>query len=277
MNRYAFLGLAQQSADPINFGLGQLPSIPGKGQWVNFLRHHDELNLSRMTKEQREQVFQAFGPEPEMQIYGRGLRRRLAPMLDGDPARLRLAYSLLFSLPGAPMIFYGEEIGMGEQMALDGRLAVRAPMQWTSYNNGGFSSAAPEDHVRPILSGGEYGYERVSVAAGRSDRESLLNWITDLIRVRRECGEVGSGEWSLVETGCDAIFAIRFEDSDSAVVVVNNLSPDRQTITLDLPLEELPTATDLLCDRGYEPIATKGGKMRIDGYGYRWMRLGGVY
>ena len=108
-NRYIFLGLAQESADAINFGLNQLPSIPGEGQWVNFLRHHDELNLSRMTNEQRQQVFTAFGPEPEMQIFDRGLRRRLAPMLDGDMARIKMAYSVLFSLPGASMVYYGEE------------------------------------------------------------------------------------------------------------------------------------------------------------------------
>jgi maltose alpha-D-glucosyltransferase / alpha-amylase len=277
MNRYAFLGLAQQSADSINFGLGQLPSIPGAGQWVNFLRHHDELNLSRMTMEQRQQVFDAFGPEPEMQVYGRGLRRRLAPMLDGDPARLRMAYSMLFSLPGAPMIFYGEEIGMGEQPKLDGRMAVRAPMQWTSYGHGGFSSAPPEKLVRPILSEGDFGYEQVSVAASRSDRDSLLNWMSTLIRARRECGEIGYGDWSLVETGCEAIFAIRFDNAGSAVVAATNLSPERQSIALDLPPDDLPRATDLLCDRPYKALADTDGKMRIEGYGFRWMRLDGVY
>ncbi|MDQ3525022.1 MAG: alpha-amylase family protein, partial [Chloroflexota bacterium] len=164
LNRYIFLGLAQESADAINFGLNQLPSIPGEGQWVNFLRHHDELNLSRMTNEQRQQVFTAFGPAPEMQIFDRGLRRRLAPMLDGDMARIKMAYSVLFSLPGAPMVYYGEEIGMGEQMELDGRMSVRAPMQWTPGESGGFSSAPVKDLVRPILTEGEHGVEKVNVA-----------------------------------------------------------------------------------------------------------------
>ena len=277
MNRYAFLGLAQQSADPINFGLGQLPSIPGEGQWVNFLRHHDELNLSRMTREQRSQVFEAFGPEPEMQIYGRGLRRRLAPMLDGDPARLRMAYSLLFSLPGAPMIFYGEEIGMGEQMQLDGRMAVRAPMQWTPYGNGGFSSAPPEKLVRPILSEGDYGYEHVNVASSRSNTDSLLNWMTTLIRTRRESGEIGYGDWSLTETGCESIFGIRFDHGESTVMALTNLSPERQSFGLDIPEDRLATVTDLLTDRPYTSLAETGGKMRIEGYGFRWVRMDGVY
>ena len=277
MNRFTFLALAQQSADPINFGLGQIPSIPGRGQWVNFLRHHDELNLSRMTRDQRELILQAFGPEPDMQIYGRGLRRRLAPMLGGDLARLRLAYSVLFSLPGAPMIYYGEEIGMGEQMKLEGRMAVRAPMQWASSDGGGFSAADEKDLVRPILAEGEYGYPDVSVSAERRDPDSLLNFMATLIRVRKECGEIGDGTWSLVETGNDAIFAIRHQGDDSAVIVVNNLSPERHAVDLDIPEEDAPEVTDLLTDRAYPPLAEKDGRMRIHGYGFRWMRVGGIY
>ena len=201
LNRYLFLGLAQESADPIKFGLQQLPTIPDRGQWVNFLRHHDELNLSRLTKDQREQVLATFGPDPEMQIYDRGLRRRLAPMLGGDQKHIRLAYSVLFSLPGAPVFFYGEEIGMSEQLALKGRLSVRAPMQWASYDNGGFSTAAPDQLVRPILAGADYGYERVSVGAERADPDSLLNWMALLTRTRRECGEIGTGRWETINTG----------------------------------------------------------------------------
>ena len=279
LNRYVFLGLAQMSADPIMFGIQQLPTIPDSGQWVNFLRHHDELNLSRLTRDQREQVFAAFGPDPEMQIYDRGLRRRLAPMLGGDQARIRLAYSVLFGLPGAPMLFYGEEIGMGEQPALPGRLSVRAPMQWTAYDNGGFSTASLDRFVRPILAEGDYGFERVSVAAQRNDPDSLLNWLATLIRTRRECPEIGSGRCRVIDTGNDAILAIRFDDLDleSAIIVLNNLSPDRQSITLDLTEREIATATGLFADRRYEPVDTKTKRMRINGFGYRWLRLGGIY
>ena len=277
LNRFVFLGLAQESADPIKFGLQQLPTIPERGQWVNFLRHHDELNLSRMTADQREQIFATFGPDPDVQIYGRGLRRRLAPMLDGDQRRLRLAYSVLFGLPGAPMLFYGEEIGMGENLALPGRLSVRAPMQWTPYDHGGFSRAPPRDFVRPILSGGDYGFERVNVASQRGDPDSLLNRLTALIRARRECGEIGSGSCRILETGSDAVLGLRYDDHESAIVVLNNLSPTRHTITLDLSEHEMETATHLVSDGSYEPIDPKRARMRINGYGYRWLRLGGVY
>jgi maltose alpha-D-glucosyltransferase/alpha-amylase len=277
LNRYLFLGLAQESADPIKLGLTEIPSIPAVGQWVNFLRHHDELNLSRLTKEQREQVFAAFAPEPAMQAYGRGLRRRLAPMLAGNQARLRMAYSLLFSLPGAPMLFYGEEIGMGEHLGLSQRLSVRTPMQWTSYNNGGFSSASPKQYVRPIVTGGDYGFEKVSVGAQRGDGGSLLNWMASLIRTRRECGEIGTGRWQVLDTGDDAVLGLRYDVDGSAVVVVTNLSGQRHTITLDIGDEEVTTATDLFTDRRYPPLRARNRQMRIEGYGYRWLRLGGIY
>lgn len=277
LNRYLFLGLAQKSADPINFGLDQLPTIPDTGQWVNFLRHHDELNLSRMTREQREQVFEEFGPDPDMQVFDRGLRRRLAPMMDGDQARIKGAYSLLFSLPGAPMLYYGEEIGMGEQPKLDGRMAVRAPMQWTSSKNAGFSSADTGNLVRPLLDEGLYGVENLNVSDQRADRDSLLNWMASLIRVRKECGEIGAGEWETLDTGNEAVFGIKYQYEGSSVIILNNLSPDRHTVSLHLTDQEVETATDLFEDRAYEPVKSNTTKTRLNGYGYRWLRLNGVY
>nr|MBA2278097.1 trehalose synthase [Chloroflexia bacterium] len=277
LNRYLFLGLAQESADPIKLGFKELPTIPERGQWVNFLRHHDELNLSRLTNVQRETVFAAFGPESTMQVYGRGLRRRLSPMLGGDQARLRMAYSLLFSLPGAPMLFYGEEIGMGENLDVPGRLSVRTPMQWTPYANGGFSTAEPDRFVRPMVAGGDHGFERVNVATQRADSDSLLNWLATLMRTRRECGELGAGSWRAIETGADAVLGLRYDHDGSAIVVVNNLSSRRATITLDMTEDEARTATDLLTDRRYEPIDPDKREMRIDPFGYRWLRVRGIY
>lgn len=278
LNRFTFLGLAQQSADPIRFGLEQLPTIPDKGQWVNFLRHHDELNLSRMTKEQRQTVFDEFGPDPDMQVYGRGLRRRLAPMLDGDQRRIRMAYSLLFGLPGASMIFYGEEIGMGERPKLENRMAVRAPMQWTPGRNGGFSTADEGDLVRPPLSGGPYGFENLSVQSQRADRDSLLNWMASLIRVRKECSPIGAGDWQGLDVGNDAVLAVRFDEEQETVITIANLSPDEQTFTLDLKLgDDNVLVTDLFEDEHYPSIEKDVSEVTINGYGYRWLRLGGIY
>ncbi len=166
---------------------------------------------------------------------------------------------------------------MGENPALPGRLAVRAPMQWTPYDTGGFSAVPPQDFVRPMPSAGEYGYERVNVASQRGDPDSLLNRLTALIRTRRECGEIGSGSCRIFETGSDAVLGLRYDDHQSAIVVLNNLSPGRHTFTLDLTERERETATDLVSDRPYEPVDLKSDRMRINGYGYRWLRLGGAY
>ena len=275
LNRYIFLGLAQQSADPIKFGLDQLPTIPGSGQWVNFLRHHDELNLSRITRAEREQVLEAFGPRPEHQVYDRGLRRRLAPMLNGDQARLRLAYSLLYSLPGAPMLFYGEEIGMGENLDLPGRMAVRGPMQWTSYDAGGFSEAPPKKYVRPMPADGGFGFRAVSVSRQRGERDSLLNWMAGLIRTRKECGEIGAGEWSSFNTGTEEVLGLRYEVPESALVIVNNLSDKPQQTALGIAKDEIATTTELFADSPY-PHPTPEG-MKLKPFGFRWLRVGGIY
>lgn len=274
LNRYLFLGLAQQSADPIKFGLQQLPTIPGAGQWVNFLRHHDELNLSRVTKDERQTVLDAFGPKPEHQIYDRGLRRRLAPMLDGNLPRLKMAYSLLFSLPGAPMVFYGEEIGMGENLALDGRLAVRAPMQWTSYGNGGFSAAPPRKLVRKMLSDGEFGYPNVSVGGQRGERDSLLNWMAQLCRTRRECGQIGVAKWEAFDTGSDCVLGMKYTSNEGTILIVNNLADSKQRIEMPIGNGDPDTTTELFADSKYEGFDPK---LTLQPYGFRWLRIGGVY
>jgi maltose alpha-D-glucosyltransferase/alpha-amylase len=275
LNRYLFLGLAQRSADPIRFGLEQLPTIPGAGQWVNFLRHHDELNLSRVTRVEREAVFEAFGNDAKFQVYNRGLRRRLAPMFDGDQARLKLAYSLVFSLPGAPMIFYGEEIGMGEDLRLSGRMSVRTPMQWTSHDGGGFSAAPEKLHVRKLVSDGDYGYPKVSVGSQRGERDSLLNWMSSLARARRECGQIGRSPWSTFNTGSDAVLGLKYEAEDGTVITVNNLSKKRQPVALPIPAEELIGVTELFADGHYPEL--RDGSFALNPYGFRWLRAGGVY
>jgi maltose alpha-D-glucosyltransferase/alpha-amylase len=196
-------------------------------------------------------------------------------MLNGDQARLRLAYSVLFSLPGAPMVFYGEEIGMGENLALKERLAVRTPMQWTAYGHGGFSALPPGKWVRPPIEKGDYTPTKVNVGLQRGNPDSLLNFMAALMRARRECSEIGTGKSSALETGSDPVLALRFDIEDSSVIVLNNLCDRPCPVTLDLPPEQAATATDLFMDEHYPPL--DGGKMKLNPYGYRWMRLGGVY
>ena len=144
-----YLSLARQDAGPLAAALRERPALDVTSQWANFVRNHDELTLDKLSMPERKEVFAAFGPDPDMQLYGRGLRRRLPTMLGGDERRIRLVYSLMFSLPGTPTLFYGEEIGMGENLDVEGRLAVRTPMQWDDGPNGGFSTAPKRRLTRP--------------------------------------------------------------------------------------------------------------------------------
>src|SRR4051812_8998759 len=153
MNQSLWLSLPRGEAEPLEQVISALPIVPHDNAWATFLRNHDELTLDKLTLTQREEVFAAFGPKPDMQMYGHGLRRRTASMLGGDGPRLRMAWSLMFSLPGTPVVFMGDEIGMGEQLKIPDRYAVRVPMHWTGARSGGFSTAKPADLVRPLPGG----------------------------------------------------------------------------------------------------------------------------
>lgn len=276
VNRFLFLALANKTADPLILGLKELPSIPDTGQWVNFLRHHDELNLSRLTAAQRESVFEEFAPSDDMQIFGRGLRRRLATMFGDDRRRMELAYSLLFALPGTPVLFYGEEISMAENLKVDGRLAVRTPMQWTAEKNAGFSTAPAQDLVRPMITRGEYSYERRNVATQRADRDSLLNWMAALIRTRKECPEIGWGERTIVTADSPGVIALRYDYGGGFVLVMHNLAPEPVDCELTLPSKDVGRLLDMFSDTVYEPLDEANPAIRLEGYGYRWLRTGGV-
>src|SRR3954454_2971689 len=233
INQHLWLALARREGEPLETGIREPPKVPPDNAWATFLRNHDELTLDKLTAPQRDEIFAAFGPKKGMQLYGHGLRRRLAPMLDGDPDRVRLAWSLMFSLPGTPVILYGDEIGMGEDLALDGRMAVRVPMQWSDDANGGFSTAAKRDLVRPLVKG-ELGPDRINVATQRRDSDSLLNWMERLIRRRHESPEFGWGTVTLLETRAPALFAHRCDWDDRTVVAVHNLGEARVETTLHL-------------------------------------------
>jgi len=220
-------------------------------------------------------VFDAFGPDPDMQLYDRGLRRRLPPMLDGDLDRLKMAYSLLFSLPGTPVLFYGEEIGMGENLAVEGRSAVRTPMQWSDEPGAGFSTADPSRFPAPPTDG-EYGPLAVNVADQRRDPHSLLNWFERLIRRRRETPELGLGTWRTVDSDVDAVLVHRCDWEDATTVAVHNFSPDPCRVTFALEdLDDLPAPVALqdLLDGGVEEVDGREITLQLDRYGYRWLRI----
>ena len=270
-----YLGFARQDARPIAKALRETVRKTDDQQYANFLRNHDELTLDKLTDAQRQEVFDAFGPEEDMQLFGRGLRRRLPSMLDGDEQRIRMAYSLLFSLPGTPVLFYGEEIGMAENLAIEGRLSVRTPMQWSGEKNAGFSTAAPSRLRRAVVEG-RFGPLAVNAADQRREPDSLLSWMERVIRRRRETPELAWGTWQVLETDVDAVLAHRCDWEGRSVVAVHNLGADPCVVGVELgDVPEGATLDDLLDERpALDEIDGTSLELKLGGYGYRWYRIG---
>jgi trehalose synthase len=269
VNQAMYLALARGEAAPVARALRDLPEIPEDCQWANFVRNHDELTLDKLSEDERAEVFAAFGPETEHQLFGRGLRRRLPTMLDGDRRRMRMVYSLAFSLPGTPVLFYGEEIGMAENLEIEGRMSVRSPMQWSPEPCAGFTTAG--EPVRPPVADGRFGFERVNVARSRRDGDSLLNWMERLIRRRRECPELGWGRCTLLDVADPALLAHRVDWDDSAIVALHSFSeePSRASVPVGDGVE---AAVDLFV---HEELTPSAGRLEVplEGYGHRWLRL----
>lgn len=275
LNNYFYLAMAREDARPVIEILRQLPAMPVNCQWANFLRNLDEVDLERLTDEERAEVFHAFAPEEDMQIFGRGIRRRLAPLLGGDLRRIKLAYSLLFALPGAPVLVYGDEIGMGEDLSLEGRRAVRTPMQWSKDKNGGFSTASPDRLVLPVIDEGEFGYKKVNVDAQQRDEDSLWHFVRKLIYLRRECPEIGTGNWHIMDVGLDEVLALRCTWKAGIVLTLHNFSAKRQTVNLDMHDQRGRRMQDLLGGHT-EQIPPDGiSRATIEPYEYRWYRVVG--
>ncbi|MFC6725408.1 alpha-amylase family protein, partial [Halobium palmae] len=235
LNAHVTHALAEGSAEPIEAGLERLPDPGDRGRFANFLRNFDELNLGRLDAEDQEVTYEAFAPEEHMRIYDRGIRRRLGAMLEGDRDRIAMAHSLVFSLPGTPILVAGDEIGMGDELSLPGRNPVRTPIHWGDAPNAGFSTADPEDLVRPLVEDGEFGYDRVNVDAQRPDPDSLLNRIASLIRARDELPSLKRGNHELVDVDADAVFCHRYEWEGETVVCAHNLGTEE--VRVDLPVD----------------------------------------
>jgi trehalose synthase len=270
-----YLSLARVDAGPLVNALASRPELSPDSQWATFVRNHDELTLDKLSDAERAEVFAAFGPEASMQVYGRGLRRRLPPMLDGDPRRIRMVYSLLFSLPGTPVLFYGEEIGMGENLDAEGRLAVRTPMQWTSGRNGGFSTAEPRRLPGPVVSGG-FSPEFVNVQDQRHDPDSLLSFMKLLISRYRESPELGWGKFTVLDQPHPSVLAHACVWDDGTMVAVHNLGAEPRTVPLTLQdCDATHRLVDLLQEAS-TPVSDDGAvELALEGYGHRWLRVVG--
>ncbi|WP_312976097.1 alpha-amylase family protein [Stutzerimonas nitrititolerans] len=268
-NNHYFLALARSDASPLTRSLTEQPTPPRRAQYATWIRNHDELDLERLTEEEREEVMQAFAPDPDMRAYNRGIRRRLAPMLEGDEHRLAMAHALLFSLPGTPIVRYGEEIGMGEDLSRPERLAVRTPMQWSNEVNAGFSCAETARLVVEPIDEGPFSYRTLNVYAQTLRDDSLLAKTGNMIRSRIGLREIGEGKACPVDVGVPSVFAIR-HDADSTVLMLVNLADKEVTVEIhDKDLEQL---VDILADSDYEQPEGHPLRLRLSGYGYRWLR-----
>jgi maltose alpha-D-glucosyltransferase/alpha-amylase len=276
VNQHLFYAMASADTRPLAAALNATRTRPATAQWGLFLRNHDELDLGRLTRAQRETVFEKFGPDKNMQLYDRGIRRRLAPMLGGDRRRLELAYSLLCTLPGTPVIRYGDEIGMGDNLDLPERNCARTPMQWSTEPNAGFTESDKSD--LPVIDKGAYGYEHVNVADQRRDPNSLLNWTERIIRMRKEVPEVGWGDFQVITSRDPAILILRYDWRNNSVLFVHNLDdkPREVSFAVGLRGETGKILINLLAqDHSH---AGDDGKhhLMLEAYGYRWYRAGGL-
>ena len=273
VNQYTFLALASADAEPLKKALQATKEIHQYNQWAYFLRNHDELDLGRLSEEDRQKVFEQFGADESMQLYHRGIRRRLAPML-GNRQQIELAYSLMFALPGTPVIRYGDEIGMGDNLELEERDAVRTPMQWSDDYQAGFSTA--KKLVHPVIDEGVYSYHHTNVETHRRDPGSLLNWTTAMIRLRKECPEIGLGSWEIIETGFKEILGIKYQWEEKILFTWHNFKDKPEELVLSAKDAGSDRLVDLISN--IESIADERGRHTIllPSFGYRWFRAGSI-
>jgi maltose alpha-D-glucosyltransferase/alpha-amylase len=270
VNQNLWLAMARECAEPIRKAYATLPQIPKYCQWANFLRTHDELDLARLSEAERAEVFQAFGADPNMQLYSRGLRRRAAPMFGNNRERLELAYSLILTLPGTPVLRYGDEIGMGEDLSLNERESIRTPMQWTDERNAGFSVATPECLVLPVIAGGDYGYEKVNVGAQQRDPKSFLNWLERMTRLRLRSSEFGVGRFEFLETNQPAVLAHACTSELCSVFALHNLSGCELEVSVNFGRKL--AVYDLMLNCAYPTAEDGTQQFRLKPYGYLWLR-----
>jgi maltose alpha-D-glucosyltransferase/alpha-amylase len=274
VNQRVYYALATGDLKPLIAALEATKERPAAAQWVHFLRSHDELDLGRLNRTQREKVFDAFGPSKDMQLYNRGIRRRFVPMVDNDRRRIELAYSLLFTLPGTPMLQYGDEIGMGDDLSLPERECARTPMQWSADKNGGFSTGRRT--VAPVISDPIYGYKRVNVEAQRRDPHSLLNWVERKIRMRKECPEISWGDWKILKTNADDVLVMEYTWRDHSLIVLHNFVDKPRAVRIPISTAGTDMLVDLLWTNDSRATEQGHHEIELEPYGYRWFRARGM-
>lgn len=267
-----YMAIAQEDRHPIIDILEQTPDIPEHCQWAIFLRNHDELTLEMVTNHERDYMYRTYAADPRMRVNV-GIRRRLAPLMDNDPAKIKLMNSLLLSMPGTPIIYYGDEIGMGDNIYLGDRNGVRTPMQWSPDRNAGFSRADPQRLYLPPIMDPIYGYQAVNVEAQQREPASLLNWMKRLIAVRRSCQAFGRGRLDILRPGNRKILAYTREYGDEIVLCVANLSRSAQPVELDLKSFKGLVPVEMLGQTAFPPVGELPYLLTLPRHGFYWFRL----
>jgi maltose alpha-D-glucosyltransferase/alpha-amylase len=267
-----FMGIRQEDRHPITEILRQTPDIPDNCQWAMFLRNHDELTLEMVTDEERDYMYQAYAADPQMRINV-GIRRRLAPLLENSRRRIELMHALLFSLPGTPVIYYGDEIGMGDNIYLGDRNGVRTPMQWTGDRNGGFSRADPAQLYAPAIMDPVYGYGALNVEAQERAPFSLLNWMKRMIGVRKQTTVFGRGTIEFLGARNRKILSYIRRDGDDIVLCVANLARSMQPVELDLSRFKGMTPVEMLGLTELPKIGEQPYFLTLGPYAFFWFKI----
>jgi maltose alpha-D-glucosyltransferase/alpha-amylase len=252
--------------------LDRTPPIPEECQWCTFLRNHDELTLEMVTEEERQWMWEQYAPEARMRL-NLGIRRRLAPLLDNDRRKIELANSILFTLTGSPIIYYGDEIGMGDNIWLDDRNGVRTPMQWISDPVAGFSEAAPETFYAPVINSAPYSPEHVNVEDQQVDPGSLFNTIKKMVATRKRYKAFGWGSFRWVDAGTSAVAAYLRQYGDERLLIVNNLSDHIQSAVIKVPNARSIYPVDMFSNRQIGPLQDNCLMLTLTPYRYLWLKL----
>jgi maltose alpha-D-glucosyltransferase/alpha-amylase len=267
-----YMAIAQEDRHPVVEILAQTPDIPDGCQWAIFLRNHDELTLEMVTSKERDYMYSMYASDARARI-NLGIRRRLAPLLENDPARIKLMNSLLLSMPGTPVLYYGDEIGMGDNIFLGDRDGVRTPMQWTSDRNGGFSRADPQRLYLPPIQDPIYGYEAVNVEAQAREQSSLLAWTRHLLTVRSGTRAFGRGQFTMLHPGNRKVLAYVREHDGDVILCVANLSRAAQPVELELGPWKTRVPVEMLGRNAFPPIGELPYLLTLPPYGFFWFRL----
>jgi maltose alpha-D-glucosyltransferase / alpha-amylase len=267
-----YMAIAQEDRHPVVEILAQTPDIPPTCQWAIFLRNHDELTLEMVTSKERDYLYRMYAADPRARV-NLGIRRRLAPLLENDRARVELMNSLLLSMPGTPVMYYGDEIGMGDNIFLGDRDGVRTPMQWTTDRNGGFSRADPQRLYLPPIQDPIYGFEAVNVEAQSREPSSLLNWTRRLLAVRSSTKAFGRGSFTMLHPGNRKVLAYVREYEGDAILCVANVSRSAQPVELELRDFKGRVPVEMMGRNAFPPIGELPYLLTLPAHGFFWFRL----